>query len=280
MSKISVVRGKASKAGRAAISIRDQVSAAEWETRVNLSACYRLVDRYRMTDVLGNHITARVPGDAEHFLINPYGLFYNEITASNLIKIDLEGNIVLKSDLPLGINYAGYVIHSAVHAARHDVRCVLHTHTRAGMAVSAMKCGLLPVTQTALRFYNALGIHDYEGPAVELGERKRLVRDLGRHNAMILRNHGLLTCGGSIAQAFLLMQRLETACQIQVDLMTAGAELVYPSKKVCEKSARLFAPPTAARNQGPDGKMQVMDGAFEWTAQLRMLDAVDPSYRN
>ncbi len=185
--------------------MRDRVTEAEWATRVELAACYRLVARYGMADLIYNHITARVPGEEGHFLINPFGFLYEEITASCLFKIDLDGRVVERPDLPYEVNRAGFVIHSAVHAARHDVDCVIHTHTRAGMAVSVMECGLLPATQGALRFHDRLAYHDFEGPAVDEGERERLVSDLGSCDAMVLRNHGLLTCGRSVAEAFLLM---------------------------------------------------------------------------
>ena len=181
--------------------IRDEVSAAEWQARVELAACYRLVDAFGMTDLIYNHITARVPG-TEYLLINLYGLLYREITASSLVKIDFEGNIVWKPDTAYGINRSGFVIHGAIHSARPDVQCVIHTHTRAGMAVSAMKCGLLPLTQTAMRFHNRVSYHDYEGPAIDLDERQRLVRDLGTNDVMMLRNHGILACGRSVAEAF------------------------------------------------------------------------------
>src|SRR2546423_1379037 len=164
-------------------SIRAEVSAQEWQTRVDLAACYRLVDKYGMTDLIYNHITARIPGSKDHLLINLYGMLYKEITASSLVKIDVEGAIIWKPDTDYGINKSGYVIHGAIHKARHDVACVLHTHTRAGIAVSAMKCGLLPLSQTAMRFVGHIGYHDYEGPAVDLDERQRIVRDLGPHKA-------------------------------------------------------------------------------------------------
>src|SRR6202166_5166297 len=179
-------------------SIRDAVSPQEWQTRVDLAACYRLVDTYGMTDLIYNHISARIPGTEDHLLINLYGMLYKEITASSLAKIDLEGNVIWKPDTDYGINKSGYVIHGAIHKARPEVACVLHTHTRAGMAVSAMKCGLLPLSQTAIRFSGHIGYHDYERPAVDLDERERLVRDLGPHDAMIMYNHGLLTCGPTI----------------------------------------------------------------------------------
>lgn len=249
--------------------IRDLVDAQEWETRVNLAACYRLVAKYGMTDLIYNHITARVPGTHDQFLINPYGLLYTEITASSLHKIDLEGNMVLRADQHYDINRAGFVIHSAIHAARHDVECVIHTHTRAGMAVSAMKCGLLPLAQTSMRFYNRIGYHDYESVAIELDEQPRLVRDLGRHDALILRNHGLLTCGRSVAEAFNLMYWLEMACKVQVDTMASGAEIQLPNPEVREKTAKLYEP----------GVRRVF-GELEWEAMLRQLDREDPSFRD
>jgi len=224
-------------------SIRNEVSAQEWQTRLDLAACYRLVDAYEMTDLIYNHITARIPG-TEHLLINLYGLLYKEITASSLVKIDVEGNIVGKPDTDYGINVSGYVIHGAIHKARPDVACVLHTHTRAGMAVAAMKCGLLPLSQTSIRFVGHIGYHDYEGPAIEVDERERLVRDLGTHDAMIMRNHGLLTCGATIQQAFNTMYQLEMSCRSQVDAMAARAELTMPGENVLGHTAHLYQPGT------------------------------------
>src|SRR6476660_4029037 len=171
-------------------SVRGSVSAEEWKTRCDLAACYRLMDSYAMTDLSYNHITARVPG-TEHLLINLYGLLYKEITASSLVKIDVEGNVVAKPDTDYAINKSGYVIHGAIHKARPDVFCIIHTHTSAGMAVAAMQCGLLPLSQTSIRFHGHIGYHDYEGPAVNLDERVRLVESLGAHDALILRSHGL-----------------------------------------------------------------------------------------
>ena len=172
-------------------SLRERVSAEEWDTRVDLAACYRLVALYGMTDLVYNHITARVPGSEDHVLINPYGMLYEEITASSLIKIDLEGSTVLQPDHDYSVNAAGYVIHSAVHTARHDADCVIHTHTRAGTAVSALADGLMPLSQTAMRFAGRLAYHDYEGPAFNRGERERLIADLGTKNAMIC---GTMAC--------------------------------------------------------------------------------------
>jgi ribulose-5-phosphate 4-epimerase/fuculose-1-phosphate aldolase len=241
--------------------IEDDVSPEEWQARLDLAACYRLVDAYGMTDIIYNHITLRVPG-TDHLLINLYGLLYKEITASSLVKIDADGEIVWKPDTDYGINRSGFVIHGAIHQARHDVKCVLHTHTRAGMAVSAMQCGLLPLTQTGIRFVGHLGYHDYEGPAIDLAERERVVRDLGSHPALVLRNHGLLTCGPSAGEAFNLMYNLELACRAQVDAMAARADLVLPAADVLEKTAHLYQP--GARRPY---------GVLEWHAMLRLLKA-------
>jgi len=243
-------------------NIRDEVSPEEWETRLNLAACYRLTDSFGMTDLIYNHITARIPGDEEHLLINLYGLLYKEITASSLVKIDLEGNILWQPDTDYGINKSGYVIHGAIHRARPELKCVMHTHTRAGMAVCSMECGLLPMTQTAMRFVDHLGHHDYEGPAVDLAERERLVRDLGPHDAMILRNHGLLTCGATIQQAFNTMYQLEMSCRSQVDAMAGGQQLVLPPKEVIDHTANLYQPGTRRPY-----------GVLEWHAMLRLLEA-------
>jgi ribulose-5-phosphate 4-epimerase/fuculose-1-phosphate aldolase len=243
-------------------SIRNEVSAEEWRVRVELAACYRLVDLYGMTDLTYNHITARVPGPEHHILLNLYGLLYREITASSLVKIDLDGNVVWKPDGDYGINKAGYVIHGAIHRARSDVTCVIHTHTRAGMAVAAMQCGLLPLTQTSIRFDGHIGYHDYEGPATELAERERLARNLGPHDAMILRSHGLLACGATIQQAFNTMYQLELACRAQVDAMAARTELVLPPREVLARTAHLYQPGTRRPY-----------GVLEWPAMLRLLAA-------
>ncbi len=243
-----------------------RIPAAEWETRVELAACYRLVAHFRMTDLIYTHISARVPGPEPLFLINPYGLLFDEITASSLVKVTHAGEIV-DDPAGLGINPAGYVIHSAIHAARPDVGCVMHTHTSAGLAVAAQKHGLLPLTQHAMRFTGCLAYHDYEGVALDLDEQRRLVRDLGRHDAMILRNHGLLACGPSVRAAFDLMYYLERACQAQVAAQAGGAELVLPPAEVAQKVARQFARPGRT---APD---------TGWAALLRMLDRTDPSYR-
>ncbi len=251
---------------RTAAPLRERVGAEEWDTRVNLAACHRLAGYYGMTDQIYTHISARVPGPPEHFLLNAYGLLFEEVTASSLIKVDLEGRVI--DDAGLGINPAGFVIHSAIHAARHDAMCVMHTHTRAGMAVSAQKHGLLPLTQHAMRFWRRVGYHDYEGVALDLDERQRLVRDLGAHKALILRNHGLLTVGASIREAFELMYYLERSCQAQIDAMAGGAELNIPPPDVCERTARQFERLGRAAVER------------DWPALLRLLDRLDSSYRN
>ncbi len=248
-------------------SVRQDVSAEEWETRVNLAACYRLVDRYDMADLIYNHITARIPGSDDHLLINLYGLLYKEITASNLAKIDVEGNILSKPDTDYGINKSGYVIHGAIHKARPEVQCIIHTHTRAGMAVSSLKTGLLPMTQTSMRFAGHTGYHDYEGPAVDLAERERLVRDLGPHDALIMRNHGLLTCGTTIPQAFNTMYQLELACRAQIDAMAARDEITLPPAEVLEHTANMYQPGTRRPY-----------GVLEWHAMLRLLAAEPGGY--
>ena len=273
-----------------AASMRERVSAVEWDLRVDLAACYRLVARYGMTDLVYNHMTARVPGPEHHFLINPYGMLYDEITASSLIKVDLAGNVVAKPDgLDYSVNAAGYVIHSAVHEAREDIVCIIHTHTRAGIGVSALAEGLLPLSQTAMRFHGHLAYHDYEGPAFNRGEKERLVRDLGTRNAMILRNHGLLACGPSIPQAFNLIYWLENACRIQVDILSCNRPLHLPPAGVIEGTADALSGAEITldneRETNPHLKRDAQSlgsgyGMLEWPALLRALDRVDPSYRD
>ncbi len=242
-------------------SLKDQVSPEEWQTRVELAACYRLIDMYGMSDLIYNHITSKIPG-TEHLLINLYGLLYKEITASSLVKIDLNGNILSTPETDYGINKSGYVIHGCIHEARNDVNAVIHTHTRAGMAVSVMACGLLPITQTSIRFVGHHGYHEFEGPAIDLEERKRLVIDLGNHDTMILKNHGLLTCGATIQQAFNTMYQLELSCRAQVDAMASGQALNLPGKEVLDKTAHLYQPGTRRPY-----------GVLEWHAMIRYLEA-------
>ena len=249
-------------------SVKSLVSEEEWRVRVDLAACYRLVAHYGWTDLIFTHISARVPGTHNHFLLNPYGLMFEEITASSLVKLDTDGEIVMETDYQ--VNAAGFTIHSAVHQARHDLVCVMHTHTVAGMAVAAQKVGLLPLAQTSLEFYENLAYHGYEGIAFDLGERERLVGDLGDKMAMILRNHGLLTCGKSIAQAFTKMHSLEKSCQLQIAAQ-AGGDLVLPSEAVCKHTAQQFRLSENTESEGDLDKLA-------WTALLRKLDRINPGY--
>jgi ribulose-5-phosphate 4-epimerase/fuculose-1-phosphate aldolase len=249
-------------------SLRDKVSPEEWAVRVDLAACYRLVAHYGWEDLVFTHITARVPGAEDQFLINPYGLFFDEITASSLVKIDLEGNKV--ADSPFPVNPAGFVIHSAIHAARHDARCVLHTHTLNGVAVSAQRAGLLPISQHSIFVLASLGYHDFEGPALHDDEKPRLVADLGDRSSLILRNHGLLTVGETIADAFVAMYYLETSCAIQVRAQSGGGELIPVPKEIIDSA---YATNVAlARPRGGRGMLP-------WPGLLRRLDRIDSSYR-
>jgi len=246
--------------------VREKVSPEEWQVRLDLAACYRIIAMYGWDDLVFTHISARVPGGADHFLINPYGMLFEEITASSLVKVDLDGNKVLETEHP--VNPAGFVIHSAVHAARKDAGCVLHTHTKAGIAVSAQKDGLLPISQTAMFPYVTLGYHDYEGVALNDDEKPRLVADLGGNNALILRNHGLLTTAPTIADAFLLMYVLETACQIQIMAQSGGGELVRIPQPILDGVQ-------AQAEQVTKG----LGGSLIWPGLLRKLDRRDPSFR-
>ena len=234
----------------------------EARVRDELAALYRLIAHFRMTDLIDTHISARVPGTKDHFLINRYGVLFHEMRPQDLVKIDLDGNPVDPGDADSQlVNAAGFTIHSAVHAARHDLACVVHTHTADGIAVACQRDGLLPITQHALRFYNRLGYHDYQGIALDLEERESLVASLGPHKAMILRNHGLLAAGSSVAEAFVNIYYLERACQAQVKAQSAGAPLVFPSEAVCERTASQFERPTA-----PIYTQRV------WTAARRLLE--------
>ncbi len=232
--------------------------------RLHLAAAYRLIAHFGLDDSIFTHISARAPKDeAEHgFLINPFGLRFDEVTASNLVTVDLNGNII-RDDYGKGINAAGFTIHSAVHAARPEIDCVLHTHTVAGVAISSMQDGILPLNQWALQFYNRIATHAYEGIALNLAERERLVADLGTAKAMILRNHGLLTCGASVGEAFTLMYNLERTCKAQVALMSSGATLAPVSDTLAEFTARQYESLTKDR-----GKPGAYDP--EWEAYLRL----------
>ena len=224
-------------------------SEVETKTRQDLAQLYRLIAHFRMTDIIDTHISARVPGTEDHFLINRYGVLFHEMRPQDLVKIDTAGNPVDPVDPADAdssrVNAAGFTIHSALHMARHDLACVIHTHTADGMAVSTQKQGLLPITQHALRFHNRLGYHDYEGIALDLEERERLVADMGTHNAMILRNHGLLAAGRTIPEAFVNIYYLERACQAQIKATSGGAELIFPPDEVRERTAKQFERPTA-----------------------------------
>ena len=249
-------------------TIKSRVSEAEWKTRVELAACYRLVSLYGMTDMIANHISAMVPDAPNHYLINPYGMLYDEITASSLIKIDIDGNIVDRPNDDYGINRTGFVIHSAIHSVRPDAACVIHTHSRAGMTLSTLKCGLLPLTQTATRFAK-VAYHHFQGISVDMSEQKSLQEDLGDAEVMVLHNHGLLALGPSIPEAFNNIYRLELACKVQVDAMACNAELIIPSAEIVAKANAQWSPSVTRRY-----------GILEWPAILRQLDRVSQTYKD
>jgi len=246
-------------------SLKDAVSTEEWQLRVDLAACYRLVAMYGWTDLIFTHISARVPGPEHHFLINPYGLMFDEITATSLVKVDRNCNKVIDSPFP--VNPAGFVIHSAVHEAREDIQCVMHVHTRAGVAVSAQKCGVLPISQQSTFVLASLAYHDYEGVAFRDDEKPRLQADLGDRNFLMLRNHGLLTVGRTIADAFLSMYIFESACQIQVSAQ-AGGELTPVHPQILNGVQQAIKVQT-------DG----LGAAFVWPSLLRKLDRMDTGYK-
>ena len=236
----------------------------ERSLRVQLAAAYRIFDYLGWPQLIFGHITVRLPGPERHVLINPFGLLYHEVTASNLVKIDLDGNIVGAGDYP--VNPAGFVIHSAIHAAREDVRCVMHTHTRAGMAVAALRDGLNCSDFAGISLHNKVAYHDFEGLTVRMDERERLVASLGEKNLMVLRNHGLLTCGSTVAEAFLRMYTLQTACEVQVTARATGAPLVEPPPEVRARHA-------ASLESGEQSERV-------FAALIRLMDARDPGYRN
>ena len=246
-------------------SLQDKVSAEEWALRVDLAAAYRLVALYGWSDLVFTHISARVPGPEHHFLINPYGLMFDEITASSLVKVDPACNKVIDSPFP--VNPAGFTIHSCIHEARPDVGCVLHTHSRAGVAVSAQKCGVLPISQQSTFVLASLAIHGYEGVALNEDEKPRLQRDLGDKTFLLLRNHGLLTVGPTIADAFLSMYTFENTCRIQIDAQ-AGGELVQVDPRIMQNMGRVLKTVTAGQG-----------ARIAWPALLRRLDRTDPSYK-
>jgi ribulose-5-phosphate 4-epimerase/fuculose-1-phosphate aldolase len=246
---------------------KSNIAPAEWEQRVQLAACYRLVEHFGWTDLIYTHISARVPDEPGHFLLNRFGLLFDEVTASNLIKVDLDGNLVDEPDAPM--HRAGFVIHSAIHGGRDDVDCVIHTQSKAGVAVAAMKDGLLPLSQHAQLFYGRVSYHDYEGLAIDIDERQRLVRDLGDNPVMILRNHGLLALGESVPEAFNTMYRLELACKVQVDAMACNTEMIIPPDDVVKLAQSQWKPGVTRRY-----------GILEWPAMLRQIEHIDPTYKD
>lgn len=249
-------------------SIASKYSDAEWQMRVDLAAGYQLADLFGFSDIIWNHITAKIPG-TEHFLINRFGLRHDEICASNLITLDHAGTVVdpgsLSSDHD-DVNVTGYVIHSAIHAARPDIHCVMHSHAEFGLAVSALKEGLIPMVQDAMPFYQQVAYHDYEGMSTDTAERERLAASLGDKNVMILRNHGILTCGATVGEAFMLMYYLERSCRVQMQVLASGREFTVPSAEICLAAAAQY-------EIFPHGK-------YEWPALLRMLDQRGAEYRN
>jgi ribulose-5-phosphate 4-epimerase/fuculose-1-phosphate aldolase len=249
----------------ASTSVQSQVSPEEWKLRVDLAACYRLVALYGWSDLVFTHISARIPGPEHHFLINPYGLMFDEITASSLVKVDQQCNKLIDSPYP--VNPAGFVIHSAVHEVREDAGCVLHTHTRAGVAVSAQKAGILPLSQQSTFVLASLAYHGYEGVAFRDEEKPRLQADLGQANFLVLRNHGLLTVGKTIADAFLSMYTFEATCQIQIGAQ-AGGELTHVNPQIVQGVAQAMRVQTGG-----------LGGAFVWPALIRKLNRIDPSYQ-
>jgi ribulose-5-phosphate 4-epimerase/fuculose-1-phosphate aldolase len=249
-----------------------RIDPAEWDARVKLAACYRMVAKLGMDDLIYNHISLRIPGHEDQFFINPYGLLFNEVTASSLVKINTNGDKL--DDTPYSVNVAAFVIHAAIHKSSDEAACVLHTHSDASVAVSGQEAGLLPLSQFAMRFYNRQAFHDYEGVAIDLDEQLRLVRDLGPHKVMLMRNHGILTVGRTAGEAFMLLYYFERAARIQLQMQAAaatGAKLVMPPHEVCEKAARQFW-----ELQGDI----LVPGEREWPALMRQLDRDDPSYRN
>lgn len=248
------------------------IGEAEWRLRCDLAALYRLAAHFKMTDFIYTHISAEIPGSDHHFLINDYGVMFHEMRASDLVKIDLNGNVLDSAAAgPRRVNQAGFTIHSAVHQARPDLMCVIHTHTAAGIAVSAQEQGLLPISQHAMKFYGCLSYHGYEGLALDLNERERLVADLGQNKAMILRNHGLLACGRTIPEAFHEIYFLERACQAQVAALSGGAKLIFPPREVCEHTAAQFRRDEANR---------MAHYEMAWQSALRLIEGGPSDYRS
>ncbi len=247
------------------MNLKKDFNEEEWRNRVNLAACYHLADHFQMTDIIWNHITAKTSEQKETFLINQFGLRYDEVTASNLLEIDLEGNIISGEG---DINYTGYIIHGAVHKARKEINCVMHTHTRAGLAISCLKDGLNPIFQDAAIFHNRVSYHDWQGMSTEVEECKDIAKNLGKNKVMILRNHGLLTCGETIGEAFILMYYLDKTCKNQLDTLSTGKPIIVPSDNIMEYAA----------GQYEDPRFRL--GHHEWPALLRLLDQKNSIYKN
>ena len=248
-------------------SVRSNVSEAEWEQRVDLAACYRLIAHYHWDDLIFTHVSARVPGPEHHFLINPYGMLFDEISASSLVKVNLQGEKVMPS--PYEINPAGFTIHSAVHAARQDAKCLVHTHSLNGVAVGAQKGGVLPISQQSIIVLSSLGYHSYEGIALDEAEKPRLVADLGGKSFLMLRNHGLLTVADNVAEAFVLMYVFEAACAVQVRAQAGGGDLIPIDPRIVAGAQAQVKQVT--RNAG---------GGLAWPGLLRRLDRLDNSFRS
>ncbi len=240
-------------------------TAAEWNMRMDLAACYRVADLFGFSDIVWNHITAKIPG-SENFLISRLGLRYDEVTASNLVTLDLDGNIVDpgSDSSEKDVNVTGFIIHSAIHAARPDVHCVMHSHSSAGLAVSVLKDGLVPMTQDAMPFHGSVAYHDWKGLSVDTAERERLAAALGDKKVMIMRNHGLLTCGETVGEAFMLMYYLDRACRVQMQVMASGQEFELPRAEVCEQAAKQY--------------LDFPHGKYEWPALVRLVEKHAPDY--
>ncbi len=249
-------------------SLKDQVSEEEWATRLDLAACYRLPAHFAMTDMIFTHVTARAPGPDHHLLINPYGFFFEDVTASSLVKFDLDGNVI--GDSPYTINPVGFTFHTALHAAREDVTCVIHTHSTYSVGMSALECGLLPLTQSALRFHGKVGYHDYEGLAPSGDELGRVAADIGDKRVLVLRNHGIITAGRTISEAFHLAYYFEKCCRSQIEIMATGATIQTLPDDVIERGAAQFE----------DIYSKVMPGAREWPALVRLVEREDASFRD
>ena len=249
------------------------IDPAEWALRVQLAAAYRIIDHLGWSELIWTHTTVRVPGPEHHFLINPYGFRFDEVCASNLVKVDMHGNIL--GDQNQEINPAGFVIHSAIHMTRPDAQCIMHTHTTAGMAIAALEEGLLPISMYSLGYYDRVAYHDFEGPSLDLDERRRLADNLGDKHVLILKNHGLLACGQTVAQAFVRMFRLERACQVQLAAQSTGSPMVIPPKKICELSAELSDDFLVA--EGDKGYSRNPNPEF--AALVRLMDKKDASFR-